>query len=220
MLAQRGSRRLGLGAVVVAAAGAMAGCAGAPEKAAFQNKVFYQYDQLNPAQAAKSLEAHYPPLDQNETPPLPEYVGVSVIGGTVNLSRPRDWVIRAGSVEPEHRYVQYVSPNEYMVSVYELVESPLDVWREVMGRYEDQAKTAGAELLGQRVPMATANAQGRGYLVRRPVAAAKGPLLNYSNEYILRGANRIVLLQIVHHDANLAPMDGELRRLVETLEVN
>jgi hypothetical protein len=123
-------------------------------------------------------------------------------------------------VQPEHRYIEYVSPNEYMVAVYELVESPLDVWLEVMGRYEEQAKKSGANLLGQRVPMATANAQGRGYLVQRPVAAAKGPLLNYSNEYLLRGENRIVLLQIVHHDMKLAPMDAELRRMVETLEVN
>ena len=228
MLAERVSSRrqnLGVGVgwaavVAVAMAGSLPACGSAPEKIAFENKVFYQYDTLNPAQAAKSLEAHYAPLDQNETPPLPEYTGVSVLGDAVHISRPRDWVIRAGSAQPEHRYIEYVSPNEYMVAVYELVESPLDVWLEVMGRYEEQAKKAGADLLGQRVPMATANAQGRGYLVRRPVAAAKGPLLNYSNEYILRGEHRIVLLQIVHHDMNLAPMDGELRRMVETLEVN
>ena len=216
MLAERGCLGVGLGVLVLA----LSACGGAPEQVAFENKVFYQYDQLNPAQAAKSLESHYPPLDQNETPPLPEYTGVSVIGGHVNISRPRDWVIRAGSVQGEHRWIEYVSPNEYMVAIYELVESPLDVWREVMGRYEETAKKSGAELLGQRVPMATANAQGRGYFVRRPVAAAKGPLLNYSNEYLLRGDHRIVLLQIVHHDANLAPMDAELRRVVETLEVN
>jgi hypothetical protein len=204
----------------VAAACLLSACGGAPEKAAFQNKVFYQYDTLNPAQAAKSLEGHYSPLDKSETPPLPEYMGVSVLGDAVHISRPRDWVIRAGSVEPEHRYIEYVSPNEYMVAVYELAESPLDVWLEVMGRYEDQAKKSGADLLGKRIPMATSNAQGRGYFVRRPVAAAKGPLLNYSNEYLLRGEHRIVLLQIVHHEETLAPMDAELRRVVETLEVN
>ena len=197
MLAERGSSRrqnLGVGVgwvAAVALAGSLSACGGAPEKVAFENKVFYQYDTLNPAQAAKSLEAHYPPLDQSESPPLPEYTGVSVLGDAVHISRPRDWVIRAGSIEAEHRYIEYVSPNEYMVAVYELAESPLDVWLEGMGRYEEQAKKSGAELLGQRVPMATANTQGRGYFVRRPVAAAKGPLLNYSNEYILRGDRRI-----------------------------
>jgi hypothetical protein len=207
-------------ATAVAAVCWLSACGGAPEKAAFQNKVFYQYDTLDPVQAAKSLEGHYSPLDKGETPPLPEYMGVSVLGDAVHLSRPRDWVIRAGSVEPEHRYIEYVSPNEYMVAVYELAESPLDVWLEVMGRYEDQAKKSGADLLGKRIPMATSNAQGRGYFVRRPVAAAKGPLVNYSNEYLLRGEHRIVLLQIVHHEETLVPMDAELRRVVETLEVN
>jgi hypothetical protein len=223
MLAERVSSfpsGVALTTMAVALACSLSACGGTPEKVAFQNKVFYQYDTLNPAQAAKSLESHYPPLDKSQSAPLPEYMGVSVLGDAVHISRPRDWVIRAGSVESEHRYIEYVSPNEYMVAVYELVESPLDVWREVMGRYEDQAKKAGAELLGQRIPMATANAQGRGYFVRRPVAAAKGPLINYSNEYILRGEHRIVLLQIVHHEASLAPMDAELRRVVETLEVN
>jgi hypothetical protein len=211
--------RLGSTAVVAAACWLCA-CGGAPGKAAFQNKVFYQYDTLGPVQAAKSLEQHYPPLDQSETPPLPEYIGVSVLGDAIHISRPRDWVIRAGSVQPEHRYIEYVSPNEYIVAVYELVDSPRDAWLEVMGRYEDQAKKAGAELLGKRIPMATINAQGRGYFVRRAVAAAKGPLVNYSNEYLLRGEHRIVLLQIVHHEETLVPLDAELRRVVETLEVN
>jgi hypothetical protein len=197
-----------------------AGCASTPEHVAFENKVFYQYDTLNPAVAAKALEAPYPPLDKQEAPPLPQYVGISLMGGAVHISRPRDWVIRAGSTNSEHRWVEYVSPNEYMVSIYETVESPSERWFEVMTRYEDQAKKNGAELLGQRVPMATANAQGRGYLVRRAVAAAKGPMINYANEYLLRSDHRILLLQIVRHDQKLAPMDGELRRVVETLEVD
>jgi hypothetical protein len=205
-----------LGAALLAGAG----CGGAPEPVAFQNRVFYQYDTLNPAVAAKSLEAPYPPLDKAEAPPLPQYVGVSLMNGAVHLSRPHDWVIRSGSVQPERRYVEYVSPNEYMVAVYELLESPLDPWREVMGRYEEGAKKAGADLVGERIPMATENAQGRGYLVRRPVAAAKGPLVNYANEYLLRSDNRIVLVQIVHHGEKLAPVDAELRRVIETLEVN
>ena len=207
-------------AVVAAAALAMAGCGSAPEHVAFENHVFYQYDTLNPAQAAKTLETHYPPLDKTEAPPLPEYVGVGVLGDVVHLSRPRDWVIRAGSVEPEHRYIEYVSPNEYMVAIYETVESPDETWREVMNRYEDQAKKAGVNLLGQRVPVATDNAQGRGYLVQRPVAAAKAPLVNFANEYLLRSDHRIVLLQIVHHGESLSPVDTELRRVVETLRVD
>lgn len=205
--------------LLAGASGALAGCGGAPEHVAFENRVFYQYDTLNPAVAAKSLENRYPPLDRAEQPPLPEYLGISLMDGVVHISRPRDWVIRAGSTNPEHRWVEYVSPNEYMVAIYETVESPDEPWREVMGRYEEQAKKAGAELLGARVPMATTNAQGRAYTVRRAVPAAKGPMLNYSNEYVIRSDRRIILVQIVHHEEKLAPMDAELRRFVETLEV-
>jgi hypothetical protein len=195
-------------------------CSSSPEPVAFQNKVFYQYDTYGAGLNAKGLEEHYPPLDKTEAAPLPEYIGVKVLSDAVRLSRPREWVIRSASMQPEHRYIEYVSPNEYMVAVYELVESPDETWREVMKRYEDQATKSGADLLGQRIPMATYNAQGRGYFVRRAVPAAKAPLLNYANEYLLRSDHRIVILQIVHHDEKLVPMDAELRRVVETFQVN
>jgi hypothetical protein len=210
--------RRSLVAVVLVGAACL-GCASGPEPSAFKNPVFYQYDSFAGPAAKGAIEQHYPPLDLNEAPPLPEYMGVSLMTGAVHLSRPKNWVIRAANSQPEHRYVEYVSPHEYMVAVYELVDSPVDPWLDVMQRYEDQAKDAGADLLGSRVPVATANAQGRGYFVRRAVAAAKGPMLNYSNEYLLRSDNRIVLLQIVHHDESMTPLEGELRRVVETFEV-
>src|SRR5262249_48394853 len=154
MAAMLGSRALALALVgppaLVSLATALfaAGCASAPEHVAFENKVFYQYDTLNPAVAAKALETAYPPLATQEARPLPQYVGISLMNGAVHISRPRDWVIRAGSTNAEHRWVEYVSPNEYMVAIYETVESPSEPWHVVMGRYEDQAKKNGAELLG------------------------------------------------------------------------
>jgi hypothetical protein len=211
--------RMGLAAAAVLSSISGIACSSGPDPIALKNKVFYQYDATNAARI-KELEAPYPPLDKTEASPLPRYMGVSLLGGAVHLSRPNDWVIRVGNTQAEHRYIEYVSPKEYMVAVYELAESPLDPWRELMGRYEEQAKKSGADFVGQRVPMATSNAQGRGYLVRRAVAAAKAPLVNYANEYLLRSENRVVLVQIVHHEQNLAPMDEELRRVVETLEVN
>src|SRR5271165_6196893 len=137
--------------LVAAAAVFTMGCASGPEPVACQNKVFYQYATFG-TRDPKAFEAPYPPLDKAQEAPLPEYVGVGVLGSTVHLSKPRDWVLRAASVQPEHRYIEYVSPNEYMVAVYELVESPLDPWLEILQRYEDQAKTSGADFLGQRVP--------------------------------------------------------------------
>lgn len=196
------------------------GCSGGPAPDAFRNKVFYQYDTLGARAGAGAIERPYPPLDLSASPPLPDYVGVSVMGDAVRLSRPKNWVIRAANGYPEHRFVEYVSPREYMVSVYELVESPADPWLDIMTRYEDEAARAGAELVGERVPMATWNAQGRGYLVRRPVTAAKGPLVNYAHEYLLRSDRRVVLVQIVHQDENLDELGTELRRFVETLQID
>lgn len=196
------------------------GCTSGPASDAFRNKVFYQYDTLGQPAAAGAIERPYPPLDLAQSPPLPEYVGVSLMGGAVHISRPKNWVIRAANGYPEHRFVEYVSPHEYVVSVYELVDSPADPWLDIMTRYEDAATKAGADLVGERVPMASWNAQGRGYVVRRPVAAAKGPLVNYSNEYLLRSERRVVLVQIVHHDEKLEELGTELRRFVETLQLD
>jgi hypothetical protein len=207
--------------LVIAVLGLAAfGCSSGPPADAFQNKVFYQYDSLGSGADTRALEQHYPPLDQSATAPLPEYVGIGLMGGAVHISRPRNWVIRAASGRAEHRFVEYVSPHEYMVTVYELVDSPFDPWLDIMTRYEDQAGKSGADLMSQRVPMATWNAQGRGYVVRRPVAASKAPLVNYAHEYLLRSEHRIVLVQIVHHDENLEELETELRRFVDTLEVN
>lgn len=198
----------------------MVGCAGGPPADAFRNKVFYEYGTLGQRGEPGAIERPYPPLDLAQSQALPEYVGVSLMGGAVHLSRPKNWVIRAANGYPEHRFVEYVSPNEYMVSVYELVESPDEPWLDIMTRYEDEAAHAGAEVVGERVPIATWNAQGRAYVVRRPVAAAKGPLVNYAHEYLLRSDRRVVLVQIVHHDEKLGELGTELRRFVETLEVD
>ena len=202
------------GALVIAT-----GCgAHTPDPIAFQNRVFYNYD--DPGADLSAFEQRYPPLDLAEQTPNPEYMGVSVIGANIHLSRPKNWVVRTASNQPQERYIEYVSPNEYVFSIYERVDSPEDVWREVMARYEDQVKGDGAELLGQRVPVSTWNAQGRAYVVRRQVKAAKSPFISVSREYLARSDHRIVLVQIVHQTATLKPVSDELLRVIQTLEIN
>jgi hypothetical protein len=206
------------------AAGALAlmngGCGGAhtPDPIAFTNRVFYNYDDPNADLAA--FEQRYPPLDLAEQAPNPEYIGVSVIGANIHLSRPKNWVVRTASNKETERYIEYVSPNEYIFSIYERVDSPSDPWREVMGRYEDAVKGDGAELLGSRVPVSTWNAQGRAYVVRRQVKASKSPFISVSREYLARSDHRIVLVQVVHQTATLKPVSDELLRVVQTLEIN
>jgi hypothetical protein len=204
--------------LLLGAAANVTACSQGPETLAFKNHVFYQYD--NAAAKARPFEEPYPPLDLAVQAPNPEYIGVSVLGADIHLSRPRNWVIRGASNQAEQRYIQYVSPNEYVFSIYERVDSPEDPWRDVMARYEDSVKADGAELLGSRIPVSTWNAQGRAYVVRRSVRAARAPFVSVSREFLARSSHRIVLVQIVHQTGTLEPVSDELLRVIETLEIN
>jgi len=211
------ARVVSLVSLTVAAAALLA-CSGGPEPVAFTNHVFYQYD--DPNATVLPFEQRYPPLDLAERAPNPEYIGVTVIGSAIHLSRPRNWVIRSASNQAEQRYIQYISPNEYVFSIYERVDSPDDLWLDVMNRYEEQVRADGAEFLGARVPVSTWNAQGRAYVVRRAVRAAKAPFISLSREFLARSEHRVVLVQIVHQTSTLEPVSDELLRVIQTLEVN
>jgi hypothetical protein len=201
------------------AAASSAGCGGGgPPPNALENKTFYQYDDLV-ATGGNASERPYPPLDQKARPGLPEYIGVSVLGGTVHLSRPSNWRIRRLSMTRERRFIEYVSPNEYIFAIYERLDSPIDPWRDVMQRYEEDAKASGAALVGSRVPVATGNSQGREYVVLRKIRGQKGPYTNLSREVLLRSDHRVDLVEIVHQGATLAGVSDEMLRVMETLEL-
>lgn len=194
-----------------------AGCSSAPEPIAFQNRVFYQYDEL--AGEISPFERRYPPLDHAEEPPNPQYIGVCVLDGAACFPRPRNWVVRRASLSPEKRFIEYVSPSEYIFTVYERIESPRDPWRVILQRYEEDQGAEGAEILGGRVPIATANAQGRAYVLRRRIRGAKSPFENVSHEFLARSDMRIALVQIVHQTPNIEPVTGELLRVVNQFEL-
>lgn len=196
---------------------ALAGCGGGIDAVAEKNRTFYAYDT-----ASKDLvdlfEQAYPPLDAKaEEPVQVEYRGISVLAGHVHVSRPTEWVLRKASNEPGRRFVQYVSPKEYVFAVYEWPDHPDAPWREVIDRYEAAAKADRAELVEQRVPMATWNAQARAYVVRRRIASAKAPWVNTSLELLARNDHRIVLVQVVHPTEDLVDLTPELRRVIDTL---
>lgn len=205
--------------VLALGAPVLAGCGGGIPSVAEQNKTFYAYDS-----ASKDLidlfETPYPPLDAKADGARPEYHGVSVLAGHVHVSRPTEWILRKAGNEPGRRFVQYVSPKEYVFAVYEWPDHPDAPWREVIARYEDAAKESHAELLEQRIPMATWNAQARAYVVRRRIPAAKQPFVNTSLELLARSDHRIVLVQIVHQGEALQDLTDELLRVVDTLVVD
>ncbi|MBX3207564.1 MAG: hypothetical protein KF764_21120 [Labilithrix sp.] len=194
-------------------------CGGGISSVAEKNKTFYAYDSAS-TDLVDLFEQPYPPLDLRAEPPKPQYRGVSVLNGRVHVSRPTEWTLRKASNEPGRRYVQYVSPKEYVFAVYEWPDHADAPWREVIARYEDAAKESRAELIEQRIPMATYNAQARAYVVRRRVPAAKQPYVNTSLELLARNDRRIVLVQIVHQGESVAELTGELLRVVDTLRLD
>jgi hypothetical protein len=201
-------------------AGVLAACGGggAPPDSATKNRVFYDWAAAS-GDGAQQYEQRWPPLDLAESPENLEYLGVTIVRGGVHLSRPKSWMIREASNEPGHAFIQYVSPRAFSFAIYERVDSPTDLWREVLNRYEDDVASVGAKVTGKRVPMATLLGQGRSFSVERKVDAAKRPFISHAREFIVRGEHRLVLVQIVHGGEDLSAVDAEIMRAVSTLEV-
>jgi hypothetical protein len=193
-------------------------CGSSPPSEATQNPVFYEY-RLGGRGLAGRLEWPYSPLDQAKTPSLPEFKGVAVLGRKVRLSRPAGWVIRSGSAQPGRRYIEYVSPKQYIFSLYERSDPPGATWPSVLQRYEAELRRSRARVIARSIPMATFNAQGRQYVVERTVAAPGAPFVNLSREFLVRNRRRVVLVQVVHQGATVQAISDELGRALGTLSV-
>lgn len=211
-------RSAGVRVAVGLVALAVTACGG-PHPSAFKNRVFYDYGADGVQDLSALFEIHYPPLDLGPREPNPEYRGVIIMDGLVRFSRPLNWRIRRASNDETQRFVEYVSPKQYMVSIYERVEDAGAPWHEVMQSYEAQVKADGAKIIGLPYPGATWNSQARIYDVERSVKAPKRPLKTYSREYLARGNNRIVLIQVVHPEQTIEPIGDELLRVMTHLQV-
>jgi hypothetical protein len=205
--------------VIGAACALMLANCGGPHPTAFKNKVFYDYGADGVQDLSALFETHYPPLDLGPVQPNPEYRGVTILNGLVRFSRPINWRIRRASNDETQRFVEYVSPRQYMVSIYERTEPADAPWHEVMKSYEEQVKADGAQIIGKPYPGATWNSQARVYDVERSIKAPKRPLKTFSREYLARGKDRIVLIQVVHPEATLEPIGDELLRVMTHLQV-
>ncbi len=206
-------------AAVLFSASASAGCGGGIRQVAEQNRTFYAHDTAT-QDDIELFEQPFPPLDLAARETSLEYMGVTVLAGHVHVSRPKEWTLSKASNEPGRRYVQYISPKGYIMAVYEWPDHADAPWRDVIERYEDDAKKEKAELVEARIPMATHNAQARAYVVRRRVPAAKQPFINTSLELLARSENRIVLVQIVHQGESISPLAPELLRVLSTMRVD
>jgi hypothetical protein len=205
------------GAAVAVAFGAISGCGGEAPAVTQRSGTFYQFDDFGPGGLGNRFEVPHPSLDQPAHGDRPAYMGVDVLGQTVRFARPKGWTIRRASLTPERRYIEYVSPSQYVFAIYERTDSPSESWGTVLGRYEADAKEVGAELVTKRVPVAAAYASGREYVVHRKVRGAKGPYLSTSREMIFRNEHRIVLVSLVHQGDTPALVADELRPVYESL---
>lgn len=147
-----------------------------------------------------SWEVYFKPLDLPATPRIPRIVGVGVLNGDVRLGRPFDWIVRAADYTPEKRFISYQSPRQFLFSIYERVDGPEDPWPDVLQRYEADVDEQGSVLLSSRIPVATANTQGRSYLLKTRVPA-RPDFQSYAHEVILRGDHRLLLVQVVHAES-------------------
>jgi hypothetical protein len=171
------------------------GCGGSPTAPA-RDDVFYLHGG-GVIDRSYSWEVYFSPLDQAKTDRLPRVVGVGVLNGDVRFGRPIDWYIRGADYTPQHRFISYQSPRQFLFSIYERVDPTDDPWPEVLKRYEADVAQQGAQILTQRAPVASANAQGRAYLLRTRIPS-RPDYQAYSHEVLLRSNHRVLLVQVVH----------------------
>jgi hypothetical protein len=192
----------------------LAACGGANRAA--KNRTFYDWSL---GEGSGAFERQYPRLDWPLNSADSAFLGVSVLDDGVRFSRPRNWRIRSASRRPLEPFIHYVSPHAYSFAIYQRRDPVSDGWQDILGRYEADVAAVGAKIVGRGVPVATFWGQGRAYTIQRDVEAAKGPLQSHSREMILRSKQRVVLVQIVYQEQNLAAVDRELLRALETMEV-
>src|SRR5689334_617044 len=192
------------------------GCGGS-STAPSRDEVFYLHSGTGIIDKNATWETYFKPLDLPAGARTPRMVGVGVLKGDVRLGRPIDWFIRSADYTPQRRYISYQSPRQFLFSIYERIDSPEDTWTDVLRRYESDVQGQGSQILAARMPIATANTQGRGYVVKTKVPA-KPDALTYSREILIRSPRRLMLVQVVHGE-NIEAIEDEIAAVLKTIVV-
>lgn len=191
-------------------------CSEPPDPKAANNQPFYAERLAIDGTVADDVEA---PEVGSSVPCEENSRRVKVLRGIARFCRPSDWVIRRFSLEPERRFIEYVSPRQVVFSVYERLESPRDAWATVMDRYRSEASEEGAHFLSEGVPVAAGIAQARGYDVLRKIPAGKVPFVAHSREYLVHGDQRMFLIQMVRPRPEFGLSQEELVGVIQSLRV-
>jgi hypothetical protein len=203
---------------LLAAAVALVACGGSPT-APRQDEVFYVHTTagLTFNDKDKSFEVYFKPLDAEPTPRTPKLVGVGLLDGDVRMSRPVDWNVASADDAPQRRFITYQSPRQFLFSIYERLDNPEDPWPDVLKRYEADLVDQGALVVSGRAPLATANAQGRSYLVKAKLPS-KPVSESFAHEILLRSPHRVLLVQVVHQE-NIEASADEIMAALKSLLV-
>jgi hypothetical protein len=191
------------------------GCGGSPT-APSRDEVFYLHA-TGIIDRNASWEVYFKPLDLPSTERVPRIVGVGLMNGDVRMGRPIDWYIRSADYTPQHRFISYQSPRQFLFSIYERIDSPEDTWTDVLRRYEADVDEQGSQILAARMPIATANTQGRSYILKTRVPA-RPDFLNYSHEILIRSDHRLLLVQIIHGE-NIESTADEMAAALKSITV-
>src|SRR5262245_37659182 len=206
-----------LPAMAIALGVLSAGCGGSPT-APSRDEVFYLHSGTGIIDRNYSWETYFKPLDATATERVPRVVGVGVMRGDVRLGRPIDWNVRAADYSPHHRFISYQSPRQFLFSIYERIDPVEDTWPAVERRYEADVTAQGSTILAGRMPVATANTQGREYLLKTKVPA-KPEYMAFSREVIIRGERRLMLVQVIHTGENAEPIEDEITAVLKSITV-
>ncbi len=205
---------LALGLAAALAAPLLAGCGGSPTAPA-QDKVFYLHGSNLADKKNNGWETYFKPLDAEPSERTPRVVGVGVLNGDVRLGRPIDWYVRSADYTPQRRHISYQSPRQFLFSIYERIDSPEDTWTDVERRYEADVSAEGSTILSGRMPVATANGQGRAYIIKTRVPA-RPEYQNFAHEVLVRGDHRLMLVQIIHNE-NVEPIEDEITAALKSI---
>jgi len=205
---------VGACALPVSIAFAVSGCGGSPTAPA-QDQVFYLHG--GGVDKNQSFETYFQPLDLQATERTPRIVGVGVLSGDVRLGRPIDWYVRSADNTPQHRLISYQSPRQFLFSVFERIDSPEETWTDIERRYEADVAGEGSTILAGRMPVATANTQGRAYILKTRVPA-RPDYQNFAHEILIRSEHRLLLVQVVHGES-MEPIEDEVNTVLKSITV-
>jgi hypothetical protein len=180
------------------------GCGGSPT-APSKDQVFYVHGS-KVVDKTTNYETYFKPLDADASVRTPRIVGVGVMNGDVRLGRPIDWYVRSADYTPQLRHISYQSPRQFLFSIYERIDSPEETWTDVERRYEADVAAEGSTILAGRIPVGTANTQGRAYLLKTRVPV-RPEYQNYAHEVLIRGDHRLMLVQVIHGESTEAIED-------------